>query len=54
MSVSVDVIKDWASKKKHIQDRLNRIRKQLRKYIKQEKHFELRLKLIKKYETEAS
>lgn len=45
-----EVIKEWASKKKHIQDRLNRIKKRLKKYNKQEKHFELRLRLIKSYE----
>lgn len=50
--ISNDVIKDWASKKKHIQDRLNRIKKRLKKYLKQEKHFELRLKLIQKHEKE--
>jgi len=41
-----EVIEDWSKKKKHIQDRLNRIRKRLKKYYKQEKHFEMRLRLI--------
>ena len=47
-----EVIEDWASKKKHIQDRLNKIEKRLKKYSKQKKHFELRLKLIKQHEAE--
>ena len=45
-----EVIQEWAKKKKHIQDRLNKIRKRLKKYSKQEKHFELRLRLIKSLE----
>jgi hypothetical protein len=45
-----EVIAEWATKKKHIQDRLNRIKKRLKKYAKQEKHFELRLRLVKEYE----
>lgn len=45
-----EVIKDWVKNKRRIQDRLNRIKKRLKKYSKQEKHFELRLKLIKEYE----
>jgi pyruvate-formate lyase-activating enzyme len=45
-----EVIKDWAAKKKYCQDRLNRIRKRLKKYLKQEKHFELRLRLINELE----
>jgi hypothetical protein len=48
--IPVEVIAEWAKKKKHIQDRLNRIKKRLKKYNKQEKHFELRLRLIKEYE----
>lgn len=47
-----EVIAEWATKKKHIQDRLNRIKKRLKKYAKQEKHFELRLRLVKEYEHE--
>lgn len=54
MSVPKEIIIEWVSKKKHIQDRLNRIKKRLKKYQKQEKHFELRLKLIKAYEKESS
>jgi hypothetical protein len=46
-----EVIVEWAKKKKHIRDRLNRIKKRLKKYQKQEKHFELRLRLIKEYES---
>lgn len=45
-----EVIQEWAKKKKHIQDRLNKIRKRLKKYSKQEKHFELRLRMIKSLE----
>lgn len=45
-----EVIADWASKKKHIQDRLNRINKRLKKYEKQKKHFELRMRLVKEHE----
>lgn len=50
MKVPNEVIEDWVKNKKRIQDRLNRIKKRLKKYSKQEKHFELRLKLIKEYE----
>jgi uncharacterized membrane-anchored protein YhcB (DUF1043 family) len=46
-----EVIAEWAKKKKHIQDRLNRIKKRLKKYQKQEKHFELRMRLVKEYES---
>jgi hypothetical protein len=45
-----EVIVEWASKKKHIQDRLNRINKRLKKYEKQKKHFELRMRLVKEHE----
>lgn len=48
-----EVIADWASKKKHIQDRLNRINKRLKKYEKQKKHFELRMRLVKEYERQS-
>jgi len=48
-----EVIQEWAAKKRHIQDRLNRIKKRLKKYQKQEKHFELRLRLIQQYEKES-
>lgn len=48
--VSEQVLKEWATKKKHIQDRLNRINKRLKKYEKQRKHFEFRLKSVKEYE----
>ena len=48
--VPEEVIEDWKKKKKHIQDRLNRINKRLKKYNKQKAHFELRIKLIEKYE----
>lgn len=49
-----EVIVEWASKKKHINDRLNRIKKRLKKYQKQERHFELRLRLVKEYELRRS
>lgn len=48
--ISEEVIAEWATKKKHIQDRLNRIKKRLKKYEKQKRHFELRLKLVKEFE----
>lgn len=44
------VIQDWVKNKKRIQDRLNRIKKRLKKYQKQEKHFEMRLKIVKEHE----
>lgn len=44
------VIQDWVKKKKRIQDRLNRIKKRLKKLTKQEKHFEMRLRAIQKHE----
>ena len=43
-----EVILEWASKQKHIQDRLNRIKKRLKKLTKQQVHFEMRFRLIKK------
>ena len=49
-----NVIQDWIKDKKRILDRLNRIKKRLKKYQKQEKHFELRLKLIQQYEKDKS
>jgi chaperonin cofactor prefoldin len=44
------VVKEWVKDKKRIQDRLNRIKKRLKKFAKQEKHFEMRLKAVQKYE----
>ena len=49
-----EVIVEWASKKKHIQDRLNRINKRLKKFEKQKRHFELRMRLVKEYEKSQS
>jgi hypothetical protein len=46
-----EVISEWAKKKKHIRDRINRINKRLKKFEKQKKHFELRLRLVKEYES---
>jgi len=50
MPPSIEVIKDWVKNKKRIQDRLNRIKKRLKKLNKQEKHFEMRMRLVKEYE----
>lgn len=47
MKIPEKTIKDWVLNKKRIQDRLNRIKKRLKKLLKQEKHFEMRLRLIK-------
>ena len=47
-----EVIKEWTSKKKYIQDRLNRIKKRIKKLQKQEKHFELRLRLANQHDKE--
>jgi hypothetical protein len=44
------VLKDWVKNKKRIQDRLNRIKKRIKKYEKQRLHFEARLRAIAKYE----
>lgn len=44
------IIKDWVKNKKRIQDRLNRIKKRLKKYSKQEKHFEMRLRIVQEHE----
>lgn len=41
------VILDWKKNKKRIQDRINRIKKRLKKYNKQLAHYEMRLRLIK-------
>lgn len=48
--ISEETIKDWVKNKKRIQDRLNRIKKRLKKFDKQRVHFELRLRIIKSYE----
>jgi predicted ribosome quality control (RQC) complex YloA/Tae2 family protein len=45
-----EVIQDWVKNKKRIQDRLNRLKKRLKKYEKQKNHFEMRLKAIHAYE----
>lgn len=49
MAPSIEVIKDWVKNKRRIQDRLNRLKKRLKKYSKQEKHFEMRMKFIQDY-----
>lgn len=46
------VIQDWIKNKKRIRDRLNRIKKRLKKLQKQEKHFEMRIRMIQKHEKE--
>lgn len=45
-----NVIQEWVDKKQYIQNRLNRIKKRLKKYSKQEKHFEFRLRVIQQHE----
>ena len=45
-----DVVQDWVKNKKRIQDRLNRIKKRLKKLEKQKRHFEMRIKMISEYE----
>lgn len=47
-----DVIEDWVKNKKRISDRVNRIKKRLKKYTKQLSHYELRLKIIQRHEKE--
>lgn len=44
------IIEEWASKKKYNQDRLDRINKRIKKYLKQKSHFEFRLRMIVEYE----
>jgi hypothetical protein len=45
-----EIVLDWIKNKKRIQDRLNRIRHRVKKLTKQEKHFEMRLRVIKEHE----
>jgi hypothetical protein len=47
-----EVLQDWVNKKKCIKHRINLNKKRLKKYAKQEKHFEMRLREITKYEKE--
>ena len=47
-----EVVQDWVKNKKRISDRVNRIKKRLMKYTKQLSHYELRLKVIQRYEKE--
>jgi hypothetical protein len=51
-SISPSILQEWIGKKKYNQDRLNRIRKKIKKLLKQEKHFEMRLRLVKEHECE--
>lgn len=44
-----DIIKEWSEKETYIQNRLNRINKRIKKYEKQKKHFEMRLRLAKEF-----
>jgi predicted ribosome quality control (RQC) complex YloA/Tae2 family protein len=44
------VIQDWVKNKKRIEDRLNRIKKRLKKYEKQKAHFEMRLRLVQEHD----
>ncbi|HEY5268055.1 MAG TPA: hypothetical protein VII94_02885 [Candidatus Saccharimonadales bacterium] len=48
--IPIKVVEDWVKNKKRIQDRLNKIKKRLKKYNKQLSHFELRMKVIEKFE----
>ena len=50
MKIPEAVVLDWVKNKKRIQDRLNRIKKRIKKYQKQEKHFEMRLRTIQQQE----
>lgn len=43
------IIKEWSEKIPYIEGRLNRIKNRLRKYLKQEKHFAMRLRLAKEF-----
>jgi hypothetical protein len=47
-----EVVVDWVKNKKRIQDRLNRIKKRIKKHTKQLAHFEMRLRVIQQYEKE--
>jgi pyruvate-formate lyase-activating enzyme len=49
MKISEDTIKDWVINKKRINDRLLRIKKRIKKLLKQEKHFEMRIRYIRDY-----
>ncbi len=46
MAPPIEVVEDWVKNKKRIQDRLNRIKKRIKKLLKQEKHFEMRMRII--------
>lgn len=48
-----EVVQSWIKNKKRIRDRLNRIKKRLKKLQKQEKHFEMRIKVIKEQENKS-
>lgn len=50
MSISQTTLQDWVKNKKRIKDRLNRIKKRITKYTKQEKHFQYRLRVVEQYE----
>lgn len=52
MAIAQEVIQDWIKNKKRIQDRLNRINKRLKKLLKQQKHFMLRLKMISEHKND--
>jgi len=54
MAIPEEVIKDWILNKKRINDRLNRIKKQLKKLHKKEKHFEMRLRMITESEKKSA
>lgn len=46
----MEVIQDWIKNKRRISDRLNRIKKRIKKLEKQRSHFEMRLKVIQQHE----
>ena len=45
-----EVVQDWVKNKKRITDRVNRIKKRLKKYTKQLSHYEFRIKMINDFE----
>lgn len=44
------IVQDWIKNKRRISDRLNRIKKRIKKLEKQRSHFEMRLKVIQQHE----
>jgi hypothetical protein len=50
MKIPDQVVEDWVKNKRRIQDRINRIKKRLKKLEKQKAHFEMRLRTIQSHE----